>query len=219
VTQGRRTRPRVPPHPKPTPMREPTLDPRRAQIVSVLEGAPDGLDASELGRRVGLHPNTVRWHLDVLARAGLVTSAAEGRGTPGRPRRLYRLVPAQDDYRSLASVLVATLAADDAGADACARAGGDWGVALAEGRAGGADAVEAVADILTERGFEAEAAAGAITMRRCPFLELAKTSPAVVCAVHRGLIDGALRTLGSPLTVAALEIFPRPDACVAHLEG
>jgi predicted ArsR family transcriptional regulator len=200
-------------------MREPTLDPRRAQIVSVLESAPDGLDATELGRRVGLHPNTVRWHLDVLARAGLVTSAAEGRGRPGRPRRLYRLVPARDDYRSLASVLVTTLAADDAGPDACARAGRDWGAALAEGRADGADEpVEAVAGILAEHGFEPEASAAEITMHRCPFLELARTSPAVVCAVHRGLIDGALRTLGSPLTVAALEIFPRPDACVAHLK-
>ena len=218
MTRGRRRGPGSRPHPTPT-MREPTLDPRRAQIVSVLEGAAEGLDASELGRRVGLHPNTVRWHLDVLARAGLVTSTAEGRGTPGRPRRLYRLVPARDDYRSLASVLVATLAADDAGPDACARAGRDWGVALAAGRAGEADdPVEAVAGILAEHGFEPEASATAITMRRCPFLELAKTSPAVVCAVHRGLIDGALRTLGSPLTVAALEIFPRPDACVAHLE-
>ena len=218
MTRGRRRRPGSRLRPTPT-MREPTLDPRRAQIVSVLEGAPEGLDASELGRRVGLHPNTVRWHLDVLARAGLVTSAAEGRGAPGRPRRLYRLVPARDDYRSLASVLVATLAADEAGPDACARAGRDWGVALADGLAGRDDPVGAVTGILAEHGFEPEASAAAITMRRCPFLELAKTSPAVVCAVHRGLIDGALRTLGSPLTVAALEIFPRPDACVAHLKG
>jgi predicted ArsR family transcriptional regulator len=199
-------------------MRQANLDPRRAQIVSVLESESEGLDASELGRRVGLHPNTVRWHLDVLASAGIVTSAAESLGNPGRPRRLYRLVPARDDYRSLASVLVATLSRDDAAPAACERAGRAWGAGLAGARPrqqGGA--LETVAGILAEHGFEPQAGEQAITMHRCPYRELAQVSPDVVCAVHRGLIDGALQELGSPLAVGSLEVFPLPDTCVAHL--
>lgn len=54
-------------------------------------------------------------------------------------------------------------------------------------------------------------------MRRCPFHDLAETSPEVVCAVHRGLISGALAELGQQLVVKELEIFPRPDVCIARL--
>ena len=54
-------------------------------------------------------------------------------------------------------------------------------------------------------------------MRRCPFHDLAETSPDVVCAVHKGLIDGALAELGSDLAVEGLDVFVRPDLCVARL--
>ena len=54
-------------------------------------------------------------------------------------------------------------------------------------------------------------------MHRCPFHDLAEANPRIVCAVHRGLIEGALTELGSGLSVEALEIFPRPNVCVARL--
>lgn len=66
-------------------------DERRAAIVAELESRGRALDGHELGRRVGLHPNTVRWHLRVLADAGLVHSHAAPRQTPGRPRIVYEL--------------------------------------------------------------------------------------------------------------------------------
>ena len=56
-----------------------------------------------------------------------------------------------------------------------------------------------------------------IRMRRCPFHELAETQPDIVCAVHRGLISGALDELGSTLAVEALDVFVEPDLCVARL--
>src|SRR5207342_643290 len=68
------------------------LDDRRARIAEELKGEP-GLDVQELSRRLGLHPNTIRWHLGVLADAGLVGSERAARRTPGRPRVLYRLRP------------------------------------------------------------------------------------------------------------------------------
>jgi predicted ArsR family transcriptional regulator len=54
-------------------------------------------------------------------------------------------------------------------------------------------------------------------MHHCPFHDLAETAPEVVCAVHRGVIDGALAELGSGLAVSELQVFPRPDVCVARL--
>jgi len=196
---------------------------RRARIVAELEAAPEGLDAAELGRRVGLHANTVRWHLRLLGGAGLVVSRAESRSTPGRPRVLYFAgddaagADAREEYRLLATVLAETLAREQGGPAASERAGRAWGAALAGGGRRGGDALETVVGILAEQGFEPEAGDSAIAMRRCPFHDLAEATPEVVCAVHRGLIGGALRELASPLRIAALEIFPRPSECVARL--
>lgn len=206
-----------------TARRDRTLDDRRARIVAELETEARGLDASEIGRRVGLHANTVRWHLGVLAEAGIVVSDAEPRVAPGRPRILYRLGPEEqpagrDEYRLLATILADTLSREGGGAEACEAAGRAWGADLVGGcDRRGVEPVEEVVGILAEQGFEPEADALSITMRRCPFHDLAESRPEVVCAVHRGLINGALRELGSPLSVSSLEIFPRPDVCVARL--
>jgi predicted ArsR family transcriptional regulator len=56
-------------------------------------------------------------------------------------------------------------------------------------------------------------------MRRCPFHSLAEQHPEVVCAVHRGLISGALDELGSRLEVDGLDVFVEPDLCIAHLRA
>jgi predicted ArsR family transcriptional regulator len=198
-------------------------DPRRAGIVAELEEAPEGLGASELARRLGLHANTVRWHLGILADAGVVRSDPEPRSAPGRPRMLYTLGGAArrvggGDYRLLASVLADTLLGAEDGEGACLRAGRAWGADLVGGSEPGSEQpLATVAGILAEQGFDPEVVADGITMHSCPFHDLAEVNPGVICAVHRGLIDGALRELGSPLAVAALEIFPRPSTCVAHL--
>ncbi len=71
--------------------------------------------------------------------------------------------------------------------------------------------------LLDEQGFEPEARENEILMHRCPFHDLAATHPEIVCGVHRGLIAGALEELRSRLEVAELEVFPRPDLCVARL--
>jgi len=193
-------------------------DPRRARIVAELQEAPRGLGASELGRRLGLHENTVRWHLAVLADAGLVRSNPEPRSAPGRPRILYTLERGDGDhYRLLATLLAETLSRQEDGEEACDRAGRAWGSQLVQGREHGPEEVRVVVGLLADQGFEPEADDDGITMRRCPFLDLAEANPGVVCALHRGLIDGALRELGSPLAVSKLEIFPRPSTCIAHL--
>lgn len=202
-------------------------DGRRSSILEALEESGAPLDARELGLRVGLHPNTVRWHLGVLADAGLVTSRPETRGKPGRPRILYaraataRTSGARDEYRLLATILAGAVA-EARTQDGARAAGHAWGRFLAErpppfttvdDRA----AIEAVAGLLDQQGFEPEADDGEIRMRRCPFHDLAETHPDVVCAVHEGLISGALEELGSELRVGALEVFPRPDLCIARL--
>src|SRR5215211_2345935 len=120
-------------------MRHLRLDEPRTHVVAALRAEPSGLDASELGRRVGLHANTVRWHLGILEDARIVTSHREERSTPGRPRILYRLDPGEatggrDEYRLLATVLAETVSRSGGGSDASEATGRTWGADLVGGR-------------------------------------------------------------------------------------
>jgi predicted ArsR family transcriptional regulator len=202
-------------------------DDRRARLVDELRGEPDGLDVQELARRLGLHANTVRWHLGVLRDAGAVSSTAAPANGRGRPRIFYRLErPARDgsrdEYRLLATILSGTLAEQADGDEHAARAGRAWGRYLVErpsplARVTDAEATEQVVRLLDDQGFAAEAEGGEIRMRRCPFHDLAEAQPDIVCAVHRGLISGALDGLGSSLEVEGLDVFVEPDLCIAHV--
>jgi predicted ArsR family transcriptional regulator len=202
-------------------------DPRRARIVEELRATGDGLDASQLASRVGLHPNTVRWHLGILADAGIVASAPAPRTSPGRPRIVYSLSPepvahGTDEHRLLATVLTGALASSEDGTVRAEEAGEAWGRYLLARdplarRADDDSAVEQVVELLDGQGFEPSVSAGEIHMARCPFHALAESQPEVVCAVHKGLMTGALDALGSDLEVEHLDVFVRPDLCVARL--
>ena len=92
-------------------------DERRGRVVQELEQSPDGLDAAGLAQRLGLHVNTVRWHLGILADAGVAGSHPQARTTPGRPRILYHIAAGEqprprDLYRLLAQVLAGDGALD-----------------------------------------------------------------------------------------------------------
>ncbi len=201
-------------------------DERRARIVDELTAARDGLDVQELGRRLGLHANTVRFHLGVLADAGLVDSHPV-RGERGRPRILYTVSReagpgSSDEYRLLATILTGTVASEAEGAQRAEAAGRAWGRYLVRrplplARVTDQEATAEVVGLLDEQGFRPEAVGSRIEMRRCPFHDLAESHPEVVCAVHRGLVSGALEELGSELEVDALDVFVRPDLCVVHL--
>jgi len=201
-------------------------DERRAAIVAELrESGP--LDARELGVRIGLHPNTVRFHLALLRDAGLVTSRPAARATPGRPRILYALEPDArhvdaDEHRLLATILTGALAEADDGSDRAESAGRAWGRYLVERPSPLTPLTEAeveneVVGLLARQGFEPAAEETEIRMHRCPFHELAETHPHIVCAVHRGLLSGALESFGGQLELDALDVFPEPDVCVIRL--
>jgi predicted ArsR family transcriptional regulator len=202
-------------------------DERRARIVDELGRARSGLDAAELAGRVGLHQNTIRFHLGVLVDAGLVGSRPAERSAPGRPRILYSLRPEgaaadRDEYRLLATILAGTVARQGDGSSQAEDAGRAWGRYLVRrplplDRVSDEQATSEVVELLDQQGFAPEAGDREILMRRCPFHELAESQPEVVCAVHRGLISGALGELGSTLEVDELDVFVQPDLCIARL--
>ncbi|WP_225826635.1 helix-turn-helix transcriptional regulator [Streptomyces naphthomycinicus] len=213
--------------------------PRRREVLDVLRTARSPLGVAEAAERMGLHPNTVRFHLDALVADGLVERRAEAPSGPGRPRTVYAVRPGMDrggarDYRLLARMLLSRwAAADPAEARAEAReTGRAWGRFLMEPLPPYEPATpeRSAAKLLTlldGLGFapspEGGGASGGpprrIRLRHCPFLELAEERGGLVCSLHLGLMQGALAELGAPLTATGLEPFAEPDSCVAHLAG
>lgn len=190
---------------------------QRQMILEALRGAHDGLDAGRLAERLGVHPNTIRWHLGVLADAGLVEAAPHHRHERGRPSIIHRLTGegiarGRDEYRLLATMLADVVAADDAGVARAYETGVRWGRHLQQ-----AEPDASVAELLDREGFAAERHGEVVEMRRCPFYALAENSPEVVCTLHRGIVDGALAGAGSDQRVEKIHAFVEPGLCVAHL--
>lgn len=171
----------------------------------------------------GLHPNTVRDHLDGLVRRGLVcrrTAEPTGRG---RPAWLYELVtgPADDRYAGLAAALAASIARTSAHPREDAIAAGDeWGRTLADGRGGAArtpeEARALVVELLDDLGFDPETVTdepSEVRLTRCPLLEAAHRHPEVVCGVHLGIVRGALSRHGADPSETDLLPFAEPGAC------
>jgi predicted ArsR family transcriptional regulator len=209
-------------------------DPSRVRIIELLHTAEAPLDATEIAAAVGLHANTVRSHLRVLADAGLVSTAREDRHRPGRPRIVYEdapeggLIEEPGGYRLLAEILASYLASSgQESVDKAEAAGRAWGRYLIDRRppfaaATAGDDIEAIVRLLQEAGFEPalESAESGHTllMQRCPFGGVADSYRKIVCSVHLGLIQGALSELGANVEADELQPFVRPGVCAAHLE-
>ena len=215
---------------------------RRLEVLRLLRAAEAPLSIAAIARQLGVHPNTVRFHLDPLVSSGLAEHAPPEPGRPGRPPLLFRAVPRMDPsgprrYRLLAEILVYNLAAGPDPAGRAAEAGRVWGRRLAPltgsgaqsraahhagtGPAGPGEPVGQLVSLLDELGFAPDVRiineGVQVGLRRCPFLELAESRAEVVCPVHLGLMRGAMEAWDAPLTVDRLEAFAQPDLCVAHL--
>ena len=178
-----------------------------------------------------VHPNTVRFHLDVLVGDGQVEQIGPARRGPGRPPLMFQAVRQMDrggtrHYRLLAEILSTALAADRNSRAKALAAGRAWGLRLEsppEVGIGAEESIDRLVEVLDELGFapERRAANGAqqIGLRHCPFLELAENRTGVVCPIHLGLMQGAMETWAAPVSVDRLEAFVEPDLCVAHLMG
>jgi predicted ArsR family transcriptional regulator len=203
----------------------------RADVLDMLRAADGPLGVREVAQPMGLHPNTARFHLEALVEAGLAVRETEDRETPGRPRIGYRAVadgPAgRRRYRLLAEMLTSLIAAamtEPAGA--AEEAGREWGAYLTQQpapyeRPGADEAIEKLTAILAKLGFTPEAIANGrqyrLDLRQCPFREVAQHHQNIVCALHLGLMQGALTQMRAPVTADRLEPFAEPSLCVAHL--
>ncbi len=203
----------------------------RVRMLETLQREARPLDAHELGRLVGLHPSTVRFHLRALEVAGMVERRVERRGRPGRPRVAYAVVGGAEPpgpgrrYFLLSRILASVIAGRMPDPSVLAgEAGREWGRAAAHERGLHADAegaLQALSALLEDLGFaprvEADGEGATIWLHGCPFREVADANPEVVCSVHLGLMRGALSEWGSGLTAERLEPFVERDLCRARV--
>lgn len=198
-------------------------EPSRVRLLDLLEAAGGPLSSEELAARAGLHPNTVRAHLELLVEAGLASTALELRTRPGRPRRLFaagsRPERREHDHEQLAGALAAALDPLPDGPRLAEDAGRSWGRLLVDPTPAPSPeaAVERIVDLLAEHGFAPEARGAEISMCNCPFRDVAARYERVVCALHKGLLNGALERVGAPVRVAEIHPWAKPGRCLAFL--
>ena len=204
---------------------------RRDVILQLLRVSAEPRSIASVADELGVHPNTVRFHLDALARAGRVEQVLGDSAGRGRPPVLFRASRRMDpagptNYRLLASILTGYVAGHPDAAGVAVELGRSTSPALmpssAQRRAPSKTrAVAELAKLLADLGFEPEPLdarrAREIRLRHCPFQNLAEQHGEVICSVHLGLMQGALSAMRAPVTVDRLDPFVEPDLCVAHL--
>lgn len=204
---------------------------RRVAVLQVLKDAGRPLSITDIAEELGVHPNTVRFHLDHLAETGQVDRVEPDHTKPGRPPQLFRAARIMDpagprNYQTLAGILVERLAGERNSSTKAAEAGRAWGRRLATDNGDDAThdaehSIDRLVSVLSRLGFSPDRDDSAdeprIALRHCPFLELAEKRSAVVCPIHLGLMQGALESWDAPVSVTRLDPFVEPDVCMTHL--
>jgi len=217
----------------PRPVKPPTgraLSRSRADLLETLRGQAEPVGLHALAASTGLHPNTVREHLDALLHEGLAARRRAPAVGRGRPAWLYEATlgptgTSGNEYAGLAAALAALIErTSDSPAEAAAEAGVAWGRQLAAqtGQPLGkspAAARRQVIEIFDRMGFAPQPDRSNVETRltRCPLLQAAHESPTVVCNVHLGIVRGAMATYGYDGSASELHPFSEPGACRLRL--
>ncbi|MGI9079956.1 MAG: helix-turn-helix transcriptional regulator [Acidimicrobiales bacterium] len=142
-------------------------DNTRYAIYLELARARSPRSTAEVADLLGLHPNTVRPHLEQMRAVGLLAVEADARGSVGRPLHRYALAPDAPSlgleppaFPLLASMLTRLAARAAIAPDDAAAAGAEQGRALAAASHGMAAASHSLA-------VATPAATGAPEGRRC----------------------------------------------------
>lgn len=205
---------------------------RRRQVAELFRASRRPLSAREVADALGLHINTARFHLDILVRHRTLRREAGRSQGPGRPRTQYSLEPGMDrggprNYKLLSEMLISHLSGEHNPADSALGAGQAWGRYLVlppapSQQLSSDDGASRLTELLSDVGFDPQLSSGTgaaieIRLRHCPFLELAETHRELVCALHLGLMQGALEQLAVPLRAHSLIPFADPHTCLARL--
>ncbi len=190
----------------------------RSAILAFIEAGGDVVRVEEISEGVGLHVNTVRGHLDALLAAGRITRIPDQRASRGRPHWLYSATSAAS-FRELGHALEVELDSSTA-PEVARRAAAGWAQAFPVPKPAASvdEAVDQATTALSAFGFDAvrNPVGDQVTLRACPYASMVEEQP-VICDIHAALLTEVLARTEQPVTLARLDVWPRPGLCVAHL--
>lgn len=180
-------------------------DNTRYAIYLELARSPHPLATAQVAESLGLHPNTVRPHLERMRDVGLLQVTVDAQGTVGRPQHRYALAPdapalgfEPPAFPVLARMLLRLASTAGLPAADAVDAGREQGALSAARPDRPGPCGEALMTELSSLGFDpvADDEGTTIAFTRCPFRELAEANPEVVCSLHRGLVEGFVDARG-----------------------
>jgi predicted ArsR family transcriptional regulator len=204
---------------------------RRQLVADVVAASDSPLTIVDIADRLGIHPNTVRFHLDALVARGQVERVLGETTGRGRPAQMFTTRQGMDpdgprSYRLLAEIGLSTIAADPDPTAKAVATGRAWGSFLVKRPPPAAatteeEAVGRLVDLLVDLGFapERQSSGRRIGLRNCPFLELVDSHADIICPLHLGVMQGAMAALDTDATVERLEPFAEAGLCLAHLSN
>jgi predicted ArsR family transcriptional regulator len=165
---------------------------------------------AEISESLGLHANTVRPHLERMRDVGLLDVEVGGRGDVGRPQHRYSISPQAPalgleppTMPVLARMVLAMAKRLQADADDAQAVGHDEGRDRARPYRLAPSTLEALVSDLDQLGFDpvvtddpAHQDAAVVAFTNCPFSDLAREHPDLVCGLHRGLVAGFVAEMG-----------------------
>jgi predicted ArsR family transcriptional regulator len=202
-------------------------DDTRFRLYRYLRLVDRPVSVSELARRLSLHPNTLRPHLRRLEEAGLVSHQLRRTTGVGRPQTQYTAAAVAGDegrdFRLLAEMLCgmlrtkreidrATGLAREWGEYLVVQGGPKPGVRLPE-RQNLARLQDAMSRAGFDPRFRRSGRSVEVTLRDCPFRDLADEYRDLVCSLHRGLLEGMLGGLKPSMQLRELKPFVERGVC------
>ncbi|MCA0438222.1 MAG: helix-turn-helix domain-containing protein [Actinobacteria bacterium] len=217
----------------------------RGRVLTSLRAAGGPASVDDLAEELGVHRNTVRFHLEALVSTGLVEEGRQASGGKGRPKAVYQPTDhgartGRRNYQLMASALTDYLARTSAEPQRDAlEAGRGWGRRIAQtakGRQRRRTSLSATVEMFDAMGFEpqldGQRRPTQIRLHNCPFREVVDEHQDLVCAIHAGLLEGMVGgvpestpTVAAPLAgpgavpAARLEPFATPQTCIVHLRA
>ena len=182
-------------------------DNTRYAIFLELARSPRPLATNDIARTLGLHPNTVRPHLERMRDVGLLELRVDSRGGVGRPQHVYSVSPDAPSlgleppaFPLLARMLLRVASEAGIVSDDARDAGHEQGRSAAERVSARLTCVEALMSDLGTLGFDPEVVeepdSASIGFMHCPFRDMAEANPTVVCGLHQGMVEGFVEARG-----------------------
>jgi predicted ArsR family transcriptional regulator len=178
-------------------------DNTRYAIYLELARSSRPLATADIAASLGLHVNTVRPHLERMRDVGLLEVAPETNRGVGRPQHLYSLAPdapslglEPPSFPLLAEMLTGLAANVGAQGDDAVEIGREQGAVAAARAPGDASCVDVLVDNLARLGFDPAVVEGddsvTVAFAHCPYGELAREHPDIICNLHCGLVEGVV---------------------------